>query len=143
MRMATKHDKTEVIEMMLQFLGEADLPEFNGINNLRHWNALLDRIFAGAGAIFFEPGKGLLMAMVTPTIWDDSIMSLNELAWYVKPEYRAGTIGHRLFKAYVEYGNSLKAQGRVRYFTMSKMDTSPNLKYEKHGFRKKDENWIQ
>ena len=83
------------------------------------------------------------MAMVVPTIWDDTIRSMNELAWYVKPEYRAGTVGYRLFKAYVDYGNELKRQGRIRYFTMSKMDTSPNLKYDKHGFRKKDENWIQ
>lgn len=143
MRQATRYDKTDIIDMMWQFREEADLPEFADSTNEAYWNALLDRILAGAGVVFLEPGKGLLMAMVVPTIWDDTIRSMNELAWYVKPEYRSGTVGYRLFKAYVDYGNELKKQGRIRYFTMSKMDTSPNLKYDKHGFRKKDENWIQ
>lgn len=143
MRQATKYDKTDIIDMMMLFREEADLPEFADSANQAHWNALLDKILSGAGVVFLEPGKGLLMAIVVPTIWDDTIRSLNELAWYVKPEHRSGTVGYRLFKAYVDYGNELKKQGRIRYFTMSKMDTSPNLKYDKHGFRKKDENWIQ
>jgi hypothetical protein len=46
-------------------------------------------------------------------------------------------------KAYLEYANELKNSGRIKYFTLSKIANSPNLKYEKLGFRKIDENWIQ
>jgi GNAT superfamily N-acetyltransferase len=142
-RQATKYDKTEIIEMMKQFRAEADFPELLKVDNEEHWNTMLDGIFAGQGVIFLEEGKGLLMAIVLPTIWCNKTFAMHELAWYVRPEQRNTTIGFRLFSAYLVYARQLKEQGRIKYFTITKLDVSPNLKYEKYGFRKKDENWIQ
>ena len=83
------------------------------------------------------------MGLITPTIWCDKTFAMHELAWYVKPEQRNTTVGYRLFITYLNYAKKLKEAGRIRYFTISKLDVSPDLKYEKYGFRKKDENWIQ
>jgi GNAT superfamily N-acetyltransferase len=142
-RQATKYDKTQIIAMMKQFRAEADFPELLKVDNEEHWNTMLDSIFAGQGVVFLEEGKGLLMAIVLPTIWCNKTFAMHELAWYVCPEERNTTIGFRLFAAYLAYGKQLKEQGRITYFTITKIDTSPNFKYEKYGFRKKDENWIQ
>jgi GNAT superfamily N-acetyltransferase len=142
-RQGTKYDKTQIIEMMKQFRAEADFPELLKVDNEEHWNTMLDGIFAGQGVVFLEEGKGLLMAIVLPTIWCNKTFAMHELAWYVCPEERNTTIGFRLFAAYLAYGKQLKEQGRITYFTITKIDTSPNFKYEKYGFRKKDENWIQ
>lgn len=142
-RQATKFDKTEIIEMMKQFRQEADLPEYIGEENEEYWNLLLDTILVGKGVVFLEEGKGLLMALIHPTIWNNKIHTMQELAWYVKPEFRHTTVGYRLLKAYIEYGDELKEDGRIKFFSVSKMDTSPNIKYQKFGFRKKDENWIK
>lgn len=140
-RQATKYDKTEIMEMMRQFHAEADLPEIP--QNEEYFCGLLDNIFAGQGVVFLEEGKGLLMAMVLPTIWCNKTFAMHELAWYVRPQHRDTTTGFRLFAAYLAHAKQLKSQGRIKYFTMTKLDTSPNMKYEKYGFRKKDENWIQ
>jgi N-acetylglutamate synthase-like GNAT family acetyltransferase len=142
-RQATKFDKTEIIEMMKQFRQEADLPEYMGEENEEYWNLLLDTILVGKGVVFLEEGKGLLMALIHPTIWNNKINTMQELAWYVKPEFRHTTVGYRLLKAYIEYGNELKEDGRIKFFSVSKMNTSPDIKYQKFGFRKKDENWIK
>lgn len=142
-RQATKYDKTQIISMMKQFRAEADFPELLKVDNEEHWNTMLDGILAGQGVVFLEEGKGLLMAIVLPTIWCNKTFAMHELAWYVCPEERNTTIGFRLFAAYLAYGKQLKEQGRITYFTITKIDTSPNFKYEKYGFRKKDENWIQ
>ena len=142
-RQATKFDKTEIIEMMKQFRQEADLPEYMGEENEEYWNLLLDTILVGKGVVFLEEGKGLLMALIHPTIWNNKINTMQELAWYVKPEFRHTTVGYRLLKAYIEYGTELKEDGRIKFFSVSKMDTSPDIKYQKFGFRKKDENWIK
>jgi len=48
-----------------------------------------------------------------------------------------------LVKAYINYGNEVKKNGRIILFTLSKLSSSPNLKYDKFGFKKIDENWIQ
>lgn len=142
-RQASKYDKTDIINMMKEFRKEANFPELNHIDNEEHWHGLLDNIFAGQGVIFYEEHKGLLMAMILPTIWCNKTFAMHELAWYVLPEQRNTSIGYRLFVSYLNYGKKLKEDGRIAYFTMTKLDNSPDLNYGKYGFRKKDENWIQ
>jgi hypothetical protein len=142
-REASKYDKDAIIELMKEFRESADFVEVLADDNVEYWHRLLDSIFAGAGRVFYEEGKGLLMCIIIPTIWDDKIFALHELAWFVRPEWRKGTTAFRLFDAYMHYGKELKAQSRIKYFTVTKLDVSPNLDYGRFGFRKKDENWIQ
>jgi GNAT superfamily N-acetyltransferase len=142
-RQATKYDKTEIIEMMQLFRAEADIEQYRHLDNIVYWNKLLDSILAGQGIIFLEEGKGLIMALITHTAWCDRTFQMYELAWYVKPEYRNTTVGYRLLKEYIDYGKKLKEQGRIKLFTIAKMISSPNIKYDKFGFNKLDETWIQ
>jgi len=142
-REATKHDKAQIIEMMKLFRAESKIEQFQEIDNEPYWNRLLDSILAGMGIIYIEDGKGLIMALITHTAWCDKTLQMYELAWYVKPEYRNTTIGYRLLKSYVDYGKKLKESGRIKLFSIAKMVTSPDLKYDKFGFSKLDENWIQ
>lgn len=142
-REANKFDKPAIAEMMREFRDSADFPEIHGANDEEYFGKLLDAIFAGAGKIFYAEGKGLLIALVAPSIWSDKVFVMNELAWYVKPEWRKGSTAYRLFDAYVQHGKELKQSGRIAYYTMTKLDVSPDLDYARYGFRKKDENWIQ
>jgi hypothetical protein len=142
-RKATKYDKTEIIDMMQLFRAEADIEHYKHLDNVVYWNKLLDNIIAGQGVVFLEQGKGLLMAIITHTAWCDRTFQMYELAWYVKPEYRNTTIGYRLLKEYIDYGKQLKEQGRIKFFSIAKMISSPNIKYDKFGFNKLDETWIQ
>jgi GNAT superfamily N-acetyltransferase len=142
-RKATKYDKPQIIEMMKLFRSESKIEQFQDLDNEPYWNKLLDTILVGAGVIFIEDGKGLIMALINHTAWCDKTYQMYELAWYVKPEYRNTTIGYRLLKQYVDYGKQLKAEGRIRIFSIAKMVTSPDIKYNKFGFTKLDENWIQ
>lgn len=143
MRQATRYDKTAIIEMMQEFRKEATIAEFAEMDNEPYWNRLLDTILAGAGVIFIEEGKGMFMALITHSIWCDKTFYMQELAWYVKPEFRNTTIGYRLFKQFVEYGKQLKESGRIKFFCIAKLPSSPDIKYDKFGFRKLDDNWIQ
>lgn len=143
MRQATRYDKTAIIEMMQEFRKEATIAEFAEMDNEPYWNRLLDTILAGAGVIFIEEGKGMFMALITHSIWCDKTFYMQELAWYVKPEFRNTTIGYRLFKQFVEYGKQLKENGRIKFFCIAKLPSSPDIKYDKFGFRKLDDNWIQ
>lgn len=142
-REANRHDRDQLIELLKEFRDSADFPEIGKNNNVDYMIRLLDSIFAGMGKILYQEGKGFLMCIVMPTIWDDQVFALHELAWYVRPEYRRGSTAYRLFDAYIQYGKELKAAGRINYFTMTKLDVSPDLDYGRYGFRKKDENWIQ
>lgn len=142
-RQANKFDKQDIISLMLEFKNESDIQELREINNPEYWDRLLNTILAGAGIIFIEPGKGLIMGLISHSAWCDKTLQLYELAWYVKPEYRNTSLGYRLLKSYVDYGNELKQSGRIKFFTIAKMVTSPDIKYDRFGFKKLDENWIQ
>lgn len=142
-RQATRHDKQQIINMMKLFRKESNIKQYQNLDNEPYWNRLLDTIFAGAGVVFIEDDVGLIMAIITPTVWCDKTLYMQELAWYVIPEKRNTSIGYRLLKKYVDYGNELKAQGRIAMFAIAKMVTSPDIKYGKFGFTKLDENWIQ
>lgn len=142
-RQATRQDKEQIIELMKLFRAESNIKQYQELNNEHYWNRLLDTILAGAGIIFIEDNVGLIMALITPTIWCDKTLYMQELAWYVKPDKRNTSIGYRLLKKYVEHGEKLKAEGRIAMFAIAKMVTSPDIKYGKFGFTKLDENWIQ
>ena len=142
-RQATKYDKPQIIELMKLFRSESNIKQYHSLDNETYWNRLLDTILAGAGIIYIEDGIGLIMALIAPTLWCDKTFYMQELAWYVKQEQRNTSVGYRLLKKYIEYGNKLKDEGRIIMFAIGKMPSSPNIKYEKFGFTKLDENWIQ
>jgi len=142
-RQATRQDKQQIISMMKLFRAESNIVQYQELDNEPYWNRLLDTILAGAGIIYIEDDVGLIMALITPTVWCDKTLCMQELAWYVIPEKRNTSIGYRLLKKYVDYGNKLKQEGRIVMFGMTKMVTSPDVKYSKFGFSKLEENWIQ
>jgi hypothetical protein len=140
---ATKYDKTEIIEMFRLFRNESEIEQYKRFENVDYINELLDQIIAGRGIIFIKPNIGLIVGLISPVIWCNKTLAMYELAWYVKPKYRNGTVGYRLLQKYIEYGNKLKEEGRIALFTLSKLANSPDLNYKKLGFVKTDENWMQ
>lgn len=141
-RQATKYDKTWVTETMKMFRDESPIKEICNPNNEQYWDRFLDEIISGKGTIFVDDNRGLLLAAILPSIWDNQILVAHELAWYVLPQYRGSSTGYRLLKRYIDWANDCKRQGRIKYFTVSKMISSPDLDYSRFGFKKIDENWI-
>ena len=142
-RQATKYDKTQIIDMLKMFRDEAEIDYVKQLKDETYINRVLDMIFAGAGVVFVDDNKGFIMGLITHTAWCDKTNQMYELAWYVKPEFRNTSIGYRLLKSYIDYGKQLKEQGRIKLFTIAKMVTSPDIKYDKFGFTKMDETWVQ
>ena len=147
MRDATRYDKPQIKDMLRSFAIESKVLEieqqFANFSQDKYLDKLLDTIMAGMGIIYIEEGKGFIMGMFTPSVWCDKTLTLHELAWYVKPEFRGSTVGYRLLKTFISYGNKMKESGRIKYFVIGKMESSPDIKYEKVGFKKIDESWIQ
>jgi hypothetical protein len=140
---ATKFHKPIIIDLMTKFADESPIDYCHSYSDMEYGNKLLDEIFAGRGAIFLADDYGILMSMILPCIWSDKIFGLHELAWYVTPEKRGGMAGYKLIKEYNKFGELLKTTGRIKYYTMSRLVTSPDMDYSRFGYRKQDEIWIQ
>lgn len=143
MRQANKFDIPELWNLILQFREETPISYIRNIENEEHFKLLMLKIIAGCGIVYIEPNKGFIAGLIAPSIWCNETLVLHELAWYVKPEYRQTILGYRLLKTYIDYAKKLKEEKRIVAFTMGKMANSPNIKYEKFGFSKLEENWIQ
>lgn len=141
-RKANKFDKPQIIEMLRMFRDESPIQQYKTFENVEYISALIDSIIAGRGIIFIEQNVGLIIGVIQPTIWCDKTFALYELAWFVKPEYRHTTAGYKLLKKYLTYAKALKDEGKIKLYTLSKLTTSPNMKYEKFGMVKIEENWM-
>ena len=79
---------------------------------------------------------GFFIAAPAPDIWLPQMPAvLREMAWWVEPEYRDGTIGGKLFLKYISIAKAMKEVGKIQGYTMTLMDQSPDIKIEKYGFR--------
>lgn len=141
-RLANKFDKPQIIEMLRMFRDESPIEQYKGLENVEYISALIDSILVGRGVIYIEQNVGMIVGIIQPTIWCDKTLVLHELAWFVKPEHRHTTVGYKLLKKYLDYAQGLKDANIIKMFTLSKLTTSPNMKYEKFGLVKIEENWM-
>jgi N-acetylglutamate synthase-like GNAT family acetyltransferase len=142
-RLANRYDKDGIMDLMRLFRDESPIQQYKELNNVEYISRLLDTIIAGQGVIYIKENVGMIIGVIQPTIWCDKTFALHELAWYVKPEHRNTTAGYRLLSAYLAHAKKLKDEGRIKLFTIGKMITSPNIKYEKFGFTKIEESYMQ
>ena len=143
-RSANKYDQDQILDLLRQYQQASPIEEHK-VSDEATALRILAQIWAGRGRIFVNEQhgtiNGMLIAMVIPNFWDHNIVSLNELAYWVDPDARNTSIGYRLLKAYQEYAENLKTEGLIRYYTISKMITSPDLSYDRFGFSKLEETW--
>ena len=144
-RFADVWDTEEIIDMLKRYREHSPI-HAHKLTEDAHAREVLAHIFAGLGFVLVAEnvdGKlaGMLIAMRNPNVWDPKIMMLNELAYWVNPEHRMSSAGYKLIKRYQEHAEQLKQSGDVQAYTISKMVTSPDLKYDRFGFEKIEEMW--
>jgi hypothetical protein len=141
-----KLDDIDVIIEMLTHYRAASPFDFHKTTTDETAREILELVFNyGRGFVLLAEKDnktvGMLIAIKNINIWNKNVMCLNELAYWLEPEYRGGTLGYRLIKKYQEIGDMMKSNGEITYYTISKMSTSPDLSYNKLGFEKIEETW--
>jgi hypothetical protein len=137
-RTATKYDINSLVEMMRQYASEAPIeilknPDYQDPSYVQKF---LYSLIAGQGFILVDKQlNGMLLAVIVPNVWCPKVLELKELAWWVKPEHRNGTLGGKLWLEFNNQGNKMLESGRVKIVTTSSMVTSPKLDYVKRGFK--------
>ena len=138
-RHANKYDLPDLIEMMRDYAGasEVQVMKKHTLQDEKNVRNLLVGILAGRGFILVDNDyRGMIVGIITPNIWASSILELRELAWWVKPEYRQGMIGGKLWIEFDRIAEKLKSENRIQFITTTRMETSPTLDYTKRGYKK-------
>lgn len=144
-RFATPFDLPALIQMLKEYREQTPLDFLREADDEAYITMMLTEIIHGKGvALVAESNEiaGMIVAGIHPSKWSPKHLLLMEFAYWVKPEHRGTTAGHRLVSKYIEAGRSLKEQGRIANFFISKMVNSPDLKYDRFGFKKLEEFWV-
>jgi len=144
-RDASPHDIPALLNMLRGYRANMPYGFLQDADDAEYVTQMLTSLMAGQGLVLVaEKDKliGVLIAGIMPSLWSPKHAMLTEFAYWVEPEHRGGTAGYRLLNKYLERGIKLKEDGRVCHIFMSKMVNSPDLSYERFGFRKLEEFWV-
>jgi len=145
-RQGTEKDLEQIISMLHEYKKSSPLELLHDIGDDTA-RLILDKIFnEQRGLVFVAENPagsldGMLIAIKNVNIWDHTIYCMNELCYWVNPDARGGSAGYKLLKGYIDTCEFMKRGGEIKYYTLSKMVSSPDLNYERFGFKKLEETW--
>ena len=86
--------------------------------------------------------EGMLIAHINHDPWLPEVKVLREMAWWVEPPARSSTLGYKLLRKYIEYGEKMKQHGVIDEFMLTLMEISPDFDLEKRGWNKVEHNYV-
>lgn len=142
-RLANKFDIPQLAEMLRHYRDSGNIKGLK-VENEETGMKILTAIIVGMGvAIVSEKDNkltGMLLAVKSPFMWDNSKLLLNEIAYWVEPEHRGSTAGYRLISKYVEIADDLLQSGTIINYTMSQM-AEQKLDYSRFGLKPIETTW--
>lgn len=142
-RKANKFDLPQLKQMLWNYHDSGNIKGLD-ITSEETGLRILSMILAGGGVAFVSEKDnvltGMLLAVRTPFLWDNSKLIMNEIAYWVEPEHRGSSAGYRLLKEYVEFCDELKDLNRISNYTISQME-GQELNYSRFGFKPIEHTW--
>ena len=144
-RLANKFDMPKLIEMLWNYHDSGSIKGLD-VENETTATKILSIIFAGGGiALISEKNNqptGMLLAICTPFLWDNTKLVMNEIAYWVETDHRGSTAGYRLLKKYTEMCDEMRDNGRIVNYTVSQLE-GQQLDYSRFGFKPIEHTWAQ
>jgi hypothetical protein len=137
-RLATRSDIPALESLLEDFLLETAYAEHCEEMNPTHLKKLLFAIIH-QGYVWVlchnEVLVGCLIAVKEQNVWIPSKVSLRELVWYVKEEYRKTMSAGKLFVEFCKKGDELLERGDIQGYFTTRMTTTTDYDLESRGFR--------
>lgn len=145
-RPANKFDLNHVLDMLRRFREATPIDLMRECDNETYVNTLFHHIILGGGiALIAEKDDqpvGMIIGIKDQNIWDPDIKILRELVYWVEPEARNSTAGYKLLLEYNKQAKQLVEEDKIKLYTMTKMVNSPDLDFERFGYKKTEEVWV-
>jgi hypothetical protein len=136
-RLATRYDIPRLLEIVEAYAYENPIKVLGEeVNHFpRYVEELLFTIIQGRGFIYIDKHmRGAIIAIKQNNIWSPKVKELHELLWWVEPEYRNGTLGGRLWKAFDTTGTEMLKRGDIDLISTSISSKGPWVDYTKRGY---------
>ena len=136
-REANKHDMPQLLQMMRDYSTQTPVPALQAAaaHDEAHVANLMTQMMAGRGFVLIDnESRGFIAALITTNVWCPEVYELHELAWWVKPEHRNGTVGGRLWKEFNRLATDLIDDGRIDVAVTAVMANNSWIDYTKRGY---------
>ena len=136
-REANKHDMPQLLQMMRDYSTQTPVPALQAAaaHDEAHVANLMMQMMAGRGFVLIDnKSRGFIAALITTNVWCPEVYELHELAWWVKPEHRNGTVGGRLWKEFDRLATDLIDDGRIDVAVTAVMANNTWIDYTKRGY---------
>ena len=136
-REANKHDMPQLLQMMRDYSTQTPVPALQSAaaHDEAHVANLMTQMMAGRGFVLIDnESRGFIAALITTHVWCPEVYELHELAWWVKPEHRNGTVGGRLWKEFDRLATDLIDDGRIDVAVTAVMANNTWIDYTKRGY---------
>lgn len=137
-RKATRYDIPRLLEIVEAYAYENPITVLGKQSNHdpKYVESLLFGIIMGRGFVYIDNHmRGAIIGIKNQNIWCPKVRELNELLWWVEPEYRNGTIGGRLWKAFDQEATQMLGSGDVHCVITSVSASGPLIDYTKRGYK--------
>jgi hypothetical protein len=145
-RNASPFDIEQILDRLRDYRSHMPYGFLADADDAEHIKTLLTHLMAGQGVVLVADHEsrivGVLIAGVMPSIWSPKHLMLTEFAYWVDEKVRGGTTGYRLLRQYLDEAIKMREAGRIANCFISKMVNSPDLKYDRFGFKKLEEFWV-
>jgi hypothetical protein len=82
-----------------------------------------------------DEAVGLFVATREPNTWAPHLISLKELVWYVKPEYRGTPGAAKLFLTFQKTADEMLLNKQIQGYFVTRMESTAAVDLIKRGFR--------
>ena len=137
-RLATRADLNVIADLICEFLQETSYAKHTNAVDRQHILRLAYAVLHQGYIWMLWNGQvcvGLLVAVKEQNIWMPDKVSLREMVWYVREEYRKTLGAGRLFVKFCEKGDELMAAGEIEGFFTTRMTSTTDYDLERRGFR--------
>ena len=145
-RLATRSDLNTVTDLLVEFLSETSYNNHTEVVDREHIKKMVFTVIHhGYIWLYFneEIAVGLLVAVKEQNMWMPNKISLRELVWFVREEYR-GTLGAgRLFIKFCEQAEILLNNDEIQGYFTTRMTTTRDYDLESRGFRLTEKLYIK
>jgi hypothetical protein len=143
-RKATKFDIPNILNMLRHYRDAGKVIGVADITSDETPIRILTYIMAGGGCAYVSQKDdkltGMLLALKTPYLWDNTKFIMSEIVYWTEQEYRGSTAGYRLLAQYVKHCTELKDDNDILNYTISQME-GQTLNYSRFGFKPVEHTW--
>jgi hypothetical protein len=144
-RLANKFDLPYFLRTVHEIHKKGEIGTFDVPLNDDYLNTMFATAINGGGLVLIAESDepiGIMLALISPNIWSEQTLLMNELLWYVDEEYRNTRAGYLILQKYQAICEDLIKKKRIKFHTINTAKPMFDIDFTRFGYDMIASTWI-